>query len=232
MKQCPKCNTQHEKPGSCCSRTCANSRGPRTEAFKKNVSAKLTGREISPATIEKISGDNHHTRKGRNFPEFVMKECLYCGAEFRSRGVTRNFCSRDCQLDHFKEIRSEWEQYSLMCKFAFDVYRYPEWFDLALANTHGWYKAKNKGNNLTGVSRDHMFSVKAGFLAGVDPKLISHPANCQLMQHSMNSAKKTQCSITSEELTERINKFNKQYVHVAERPNASDCKPENPSVQI
>ena len=41
MKTCPKCNTTHNKSGTYCSRTCANSRGPRTEEFKEAVQKQL-----------------------------------------------------------------------------------------------------------------------------------------------------------------------------------------------
>jgi hypothetical protein len=41
MKVCPKCNTQHEKPGIFCSRKCANSRSWSDEAKKaKSISLK------------------------------------------------------------------------------------------------------------------------------------------------------------------------------------------------
>ena len=43
-KICPKCHTSHTKSGVFCSRTCANSRGPRTDDFKQKVSAKLKGK--------------------------------------------------------------------------------------------------------------------------------------------------------------------------------------------
>jgi hypothetical protein len=35
-------------------------------------------------------------------------------------------------------------------------------------------------HNLGGVSRDHMIAVRDGFNLGIDPKLLSHPANCKL----------------------------------------------------
>lgn len=215
MKLCPKCNTQHEKSGTFCCRSCANSRGPRTEAFKKSVSAKLTGRELSLSTIEKMSGDNHPKRRGRNLPNICIttKNCLCCQKEFETRKTLQKYCSKICWMNKIRELKSDWEQYSIMCKFNFTVYDYPHWFDLSLIKTHGWYKAKNRGDNLTGISRDHMFSVKEGFRIGVDAKLISHPANCQLMPHSLNSTKHTKCSITYEELIERINNFNK-YLHL------------------
>jgi hypothetical protein len=41
MKICPKCNTEHEKSGTFCSRKCSNSRGPRSDDFKRVVGAKL-----------------------------------------------------------------------------------------------------------------------------------------------------------------------------------------------
>lgn len=41
MKICKKCKQTHEKQGDYCSRSCANSRGPRTQAFKDKVSKKL-----------------------------------------------------------------------------------------------------------------------------------------------------------------------------------------------
>lgn len=44
IKSCPKCCAQHEQSGRFCSRSCANSRGPRTSEFKSRVSAKLSGK--------------------------------------------------------------------------------------------------------------------------------------------------------------------------------------------
>ena len=69
------------------------------------------------------------------------------------------------------------------------------------------YKASNRGNNLNGISRDHMISLKEGFRSGISPDLISHPANCQLLQHFINNRKNTNSSLTLEELKERIEKF-------------------------
>lgn len=64
MKVCPKCKDHHNKNGKFCSRTCANSRGPRSEDFKQKVRAKLIGR-ISPL-------------KGRELVSRIEKSCYYC----------------------------------------------------------------------------------------------------------------------------------------------------------
>ena len=88
---------------------------------------------------------------------------------------------------------------------------YPDEFDFELIEQYGWYKAKNRGNNLNGVSRDHMYSVKEGFLNKVDPKILAHPANCRLIRHNDNVSKGSKSTITLEQLLERIRIWNKKY---------------------
>ena len=56
-----------------------------------------------------------------------------------------------------------------------------------------------------------MFSVREGFELNIDPKIISHPANCQLLIHSQNISKHKKSSITLEELLKRIEDFNERY---------------------
>ena len=88
---------------------------------------------------------------------------------------------------------------------------FPDEFDFDLIKKFGWYKAKNRGNNLNGVSRDHMFSVSEGFKQNIDPYLISHPANCKLIIHNDNQKKKHNSSITLEELKLKIKNWDLKY---------------------
>lgn len=208
MKACPKCNELHNKLGKFCSRSCANSRGPRTEEFKNSVSKKLTGRSLSETTKQKISGDNHHKRKGKNFPPILEIECLYCYKKFIKIRHTQQYCCKNCWMADNKENRTEWIQYQIECRFKFNIYDYPSYFDLQLIEQYGWYSAKNRGGNLNGISRDHMISAKYGFRNNISPEILSHPANCQLMLQSENSKKKTKCSLTLEELHKKIQNFN------------------------
>jgi hypothetical protein len=76
---CPKCNKEFDNyskygPKKFCSRSCANSRGPRSEEFKKIVSVKATGRKQSTESIIKSI-----TTRGRkvNFinPNNLCKIC-------------------------------------------------------------------------------------------------------------------------------------------------------------
>ena len=56
-----------------------------------------------------------------------------------------------------------------------------------------------------------MISVKEGFKLGIEPKLLNHPANCQLMVHSDNISKNKKSSLTLDELIFRINEWDLKY---------------------
>ena len=66
-------------------------------------------------------------------------------------------------------------------------------------------------NNLKGISRDHIFSVKSGYLLAVDPEIISHPANCRLIKQSENSSKNCKNGISLSQLLSRIETWESKY---------------------
>jgi hypothetical protein len=112
-------------------------------------------------------------------------------------------------LEKHKQICKEcskqyYEFYRPLCEFKFRLEDYPEKFDLNLIRKYGRYSPKNKGNNLKGISRDHLYSVKDGFKNRIDTEIISHPANCKLVIHRENQNKYTKSDITIEELKNRI----------------------------
>ena len=98
-----------------------------------------------------------------------------------------------------------------MAKFNFNLASYPEEFDFPLIKEFGWYSPTNKKDNLGGVSRDHILSVRFGFLNNIDPKIIAHPANCQLLLHSDNISKNHRSHISLEDLLLKIEKWEKKY---------------------
>lgn len=164
-----------------------------------------TRRRLNSATKEKI---RNSLLKGQLCKK---KACIECGE------LTNNskYCSRKCYyiaITNVKKLNSEstttkLSSYRTACKFNFSLKDYPDRFDFSLIESHGWYKPTNRGNNLYGVSRDHMFSVKDGFMHGVDPDIIKHPANCRLITHSDNVRKGSSSCITLDELMERINNW-------------------------
>lgn len=118
-------------------------------------------------------------------------------------------CS-ECIVSSFRT--DEYYIYRRACNFKFNLANYPNEFKFELIEEHGWYKAKNKGDNLYGVSRDHIYSVKDGFLNKINPNIISHPANCRLVLHSDNASKGDRSDITIEELLGRIKCWDEKYI--------------------
>lgn len=102
--------------------------------------------------------------------------------------------------------------YRMDCRFNFNLADFCSEFDFSQIEKFGWYKAKNKGDNQGGISRDHMVSVKFGFENKIDPKIIAHPANCALMRHGLNVSKSSKCSISLDELLKRIEKWNNKFL--------------------
>lgn len=181
-----------------CSRSCAN------------------GKLVSDETKKKI-GDANRGRvydsrlKTMVLPKAkIFNDCKTCFA----KTTNKSYCSISCSSKRQKRIYNDFDVkkvYKRSCNFKFALKSYPTEFDFSLIEEHGWYAASNHGNNLNGVSRDHMVSVDYGWQNKIDPKIISHPANCVLMQHSDNFRKGTSCSITLDELLVRIEQWNKKY---------------------
>jgi hypothetical protein len=98
--------------------------------------------------------------------------------------------------------------YRRQCEFKFNLKDYPNEFDFKLLTEHGMFSPQK---NPKGISRDHMVSVQYGKENRIDPKIISHPANCKLMLQGDNTRKQSESSITYEELIERIQVWDNKY---------------------
>lgn len=188
-----------------CSKSCANSRTI-TLRHRKKTSETLSGREYIP-----------------NYE--VTKQCEECGKEFKYNKSGRNrhkrFCCNSCKAKYtnrkrdskLRTTRTAFRNYRLDCQFQFSLNDYPDEFDFNLIEQHGWYLPKNRGDNLNGVSRDHMVSVKFGFDNSIPSEYIRHPANCKLLLHNSNVSKGPKNSITYGQLLERIQNWNTKYNH-------------------
>ena len=143
------------------------------------------------------------------------KQCEMCEKDFSTIRPKGKFCSVLCGINHknkkARQFRSAFSNYRADCSFNFSIKDYPSEFDFKLIEKYGWYSAKNRGNNLGGVSRDHMVSVKYGFVNNIPAEYIKHPANCKLLIHNENVSKGSKISITYEELLERIKLWDAKY---------------------
>ena len=197
-----------------CSRACANSH-ERTEESRRKTSQSL---------------QKYAREHGLNVQQDTFQEdkiCPICGKVFHTIHVNQITCSRKCAhklkalniaKEKFGKITDDIEKgkflYSLyrrQCNFKFALNQFPSEFDFSLIKENGWYKAKNHGDNLYGVSRDHIFSVNEAFKQQIDSYYISHPANCKLLLHSDNVSKSDDCGITFEELKYKVDKWNEKY---------------------
>lgn len=141
------------------------------------------------------------------FTKLYLCKCKFTGTYFVSKTLKTI-------LPRLARTKKE---YSYACRFTFGISSYPEWFSCAstLISEFGWYStpgsARSGKLNTTGISRDHMVSMSYGFKNNIPPHIISHPANCELLQHTNNQHKNKKCSISIEELYIRIEKFNALY---------------------
>jgi hypothetical protein len=193
---CQRCEKSHDGKygsGRFCSAKCARSFSTfsKRSEINEKVSDTLTGRKT-----------------GYRVPR-TTKNCLFCEKKMSLMPgqLSKKFCSPMCWIKYTEKNKDSFLLYRQRCKFKFNVYDYPDKFDLKLLEQKGWYSPSNRKNNLDGISRDHMLSISEGFSKGVDPDLMSHPANCNLVCHRKNQSKRSKSSITFEELVERIKEW-------------------------
>lgn len=139
----------------------------------------------------------------------IVKICVNCLNEYHGQNL--KFCSDTCNKYYRRKGVDKYLAYRIDTNFKFNLSDYSDEFDFSLIEKYGWYSPSNKNNNLDGVSRDHMLSVKEGFELGISPSIISHPANCRLMKHTDNISKNKKSIINYSELLERIEKFENKY---------------------
>jgi len=185
--------------------------------FLKNKYRKTCSSQC--AHHRKVSNEQKE-RTSKKLRKNNIRVCENCGKkDINFDFIRKRYCNKYCQNEVVlkkkqkeREIcllnKSIKEKYYFNCKFKFNVYKYPDEFDLELPTNYGWYHHKNNKN---GIDRDHMISVNYGFTNNIDPYIISHPANCKLIHHKYNQIKGTKCSLSIEELKIRIENWNKTY---------------------
>ena len=94
-----------------------------------------------------------------------------------------------------------------------DWQRYEQEVDRLTNQNYKKYKEIINPDNLTrGRTRgtyqlDHVMSKIDGFKEGVDPKLISHPANLRMLTSTENQSKNSKSQYTKNQLLEEIKRF-------------------------
>ena len=107
--------------------------------------------------------------------------------------------------------KTDREKYYAECKFTFPDELLPYTKSSELIGQYKWYNPHYPKEN--GLTKDHMISKKYGYYHKIDPYLISHPANCEIMLRDNNSSKQDVCSLTIEQLIERVEWWNENIIH-------------------
>jgi hypothetical protein len=133
------------------------------------------------------------------FSKICYCSCKNCKGLFIAR-TQLQFCN-PCRKFHSNK-RSQY-------RFCFNVYDYPDLFDIELLKRVGFYAPGGKTGrwNLDGLSRDHKVSISDAIKYNYDPYYISHPCNCELMPHRLNGVKKSKSSIKYEDLISMVNQY-------------------------
>jgi hypothetical protein len=163
------------------------------EIFKNHLEYLLNEENLSPANIkEKLKID---------YSDFGMflKKCMKIEIK-NLKSAIRNY---NDQIG--RTLTDEKEIYWKSCAFNFDVFQYPKIPGYELLFEHKWFHSVNNPN---GLNRDHMISKEYGWRNNIDSSIISHPANCHIIFAKENFSKNTSCSITIEDLLERIKYWN------------------------
>ena len=206
MKTCENCNIEIDGSfgsGRFCSAKCARSFSTKEKRKEINekVKQKLIGRKLTEEHKDKLKGSNNGKWvDGRSLTKinYCRRDDRFCNScgEPNINKKYKKICE-NCKTNYYKHYRP-------LCEFNFDVKDFVGKFDTDLLKEFGWYSPKNRGNNINGISKDHLYSVRDGFINKVDPELIKHPANCELVRHRDNQKKYSKSKITLEELLIRI----------------------------
>ena len=189
---CANLLTYNKRKNKFCNSSCAAThnnqvRGAKSDEVKAKIRNKLKGRKQTTEEILRKTGANSPKWTGKNQKD-LRYTCEFCHSQFH-KPQRKRFCSQQCYKNSTLSNKTEFNLYKNQCQFRFNVKNYPDLYDLNLLAIHGWYKPSNRGHNLNGVSKDHIYSIKQGFINNVDPYFISHTINCRLILHTDNQKK-------------------------------------------
>lgn len=209
-KQCKYCDIilDYSKRGNkFCSSSCActfnnlhsspnRKHGPRPTKPKLPKKVRIVKLKIiKPIRSKSTKWENNLVGK---FSPLYRCKCRQCNTIFMSRRK-QIFCIE--HLAGYKAARTRF-------LFSFNIYKFPDLFDVALIEQYGWYSPGNRGPaNPNGISRDHKVSISESIKNDYDPYYITHPLNCELMRHSQNKSKYMRSSIEYSELVTLVNQY-------------------------
>lgn len=214
MNLCLNCGKETTNP-KFCSKSCAacynNKRRTRTNESKQKISELMKNKpfiknQFGSFIPKKYSLKDKESIIAGPYTKVFMCTCKYSAQKFYSTTPKQVH----------PDLASSKKEYTYSCQFRFGISKYPKWFSGAaqLIETYGWYSTpgSRKGiTNVSGISRDHLYSITDGWKNNIPPNIIRHPANCELIPHKENQSKHKKSKISIEELMHRIKEFTQLY---------------------
>jgi len=168
-------------------------------AIKKKLAEQQLGRKLNIETREKIGQSLIGKVTSLETKRKQSQSRLGHIRTKADKNKQRETCAKKRVLNF--ERNQSFSNYGTLCAFRFNVYNFPNLFNLSLISQCGWYHSTLNQN---GICKDHRLSVRDGFNQNIDPRMIAHPINCELMQCSKNASKGRNSSITKEQLEREI----------------------------
>ena len=173
---------------------------------------------ITISDVDKIRLEcNKLLQNGVTTKELCSK---YFDTSFEDRGILRKtlgikfLSKKDATIQFYKKNgnynSTAKEKYYKECRFTFPNELIPY---LKGINKFPNYANEKYSPYKNSITRDHRVSRLYGFKHGIDPYLISHPANCELMLSSDNINKSDKCSISVSQLIDEVEYWNENIIH-------------------
>jgi hypothetical protein len=226
-KYCKHCNnviSYEKRTNKFCSHSCAaiftnKLKPPKSIKNKLQISKKLTNHPRYTKIYicrccKKYHGYGMRCPKPKPVkPQIVGK---YCKIYYRTCKTCKSIYIAKTVTQYCNKCITKTTANRARYRFTFNIYEYPDLFDLNLLTQYGWYAPGGKSGrwNITGLSRDHKVSISEAILNNYDPFYITHMLNCELMPHTTNCKKHIKSSITYTKLVELVDAYQKYNVDV------------------
>ena len=204
-KQCSVNLRYDAKNSTFCSRSCSasfnNAERIKTGYIVTDAHKKLTSDSVR-ASYEHRGYPKFETVKTTKnmFSKVLIGNCPHCLTKFCCKRRTK-YC-RDCGPLYDSTYRDRF-------KFTFNVYYYPDLFDIRMIKEIGWYSRGGTAGkwNPNGMTRDHKISVTDAIRNNYSPFYITHPLNCEIMSWTENNKKKGKSSMSYDDLRLIVDEF-------------------------
>ena len=162
----------------------------------------MVGNIRTHSVATKLAISKKLTKQKYQYTSIFNLECKHCNSRFVDRKRIK-YCN-NCSMLYKSGNRNKYT-------FTFNVYHYPDLFDLDQLTTIGWNSFGGRAGNYNpnGLTRDHKISVNEAIKNNYPPYYIKHPLNCEIMSFIDNDRKKSNSSISYDELKELVDNYDK-----------------------